>query len=123
MQWAGYTFIDTGDVVFKAYWCKYLKNYLADPEGAADRERYSLMLLVHEAMHVRGERNEQKTECQAIQRHYRTALLLGVPERLARLHSVKNYREQYPRHPYYSAACKPDSEWDEKLSDSTWNFL
>lgn len=122
-QWVGYTFIETGDVVFKGYWCDYLKDHLADPAGAAERERYSLMLLVHEAMHVRGERNEQKTECQAIQRHYRAALLLGVPEELARQHSVMNYQRQFPRHPYYSPNCKPQSEMDEKLADSTWNFL
>ncbi|MGB0867726.1 MAG: hypothetical protein ACPGSC_14535, partial [Granulosicoccaceae bacterium] len=95
MQWAGYTYFETGDVVFKAGWCKNLKDYLANPAKADQRERYSLMLLVHEAMHVRGERNEQKTECEAIQRHYRTALLLGVPEPQAREHSLQYYQQEY----------------------------
>ncbi len=123
MQWAGYTFIDTGDVVFKAGWCKNFKNYLSDPADANSRERYSLMLLVHEAMHVRGERNERKTECQAIQRYYRTALLLGIPEPLAREHGLKYFIEEFPKHPYYSEECSPGGKFDENISDSIWQFL
>lgn len=123
MQWAGYTYFDSGDVVFKAGWCSNLRDYLKDPEGASDRERYSLMLLVHEAMHVRGEHNEQKAECQAIQRHYRTALLMGLPEKFAREDSVRNYTERYAKHPYFSPNCTPDSAMDENLPDSTWQFL
>ena len=123
MQWAGYTFFDSGNVVFKAGWCKKFKNYLRDPASADYRERYSLMLLVHEAMHVRGERNEQKTECQAIQRHYRTALLLGIPEQFAREHSLKYFTEEFPKHPYYSPHCTPGGNLDEELRDSIWQFL
>lgn len=123
MQWAGYTQIETGDVVFKAGWCSNLRDYLSDPAGATDRERYSLLLLAHEAMHVRGEHNEQKTECQAIQRHYRTGLLMGLPEKIAREDSVRNFRERYPRHPYFSPHCTPGSAMDEQLPDSTWQFL
>ena len=120
---AGFAYVGTGDVVFKAGWCKKLKNYLKDPAAANSKERYSIQLLVHEAMHVRGERNEQLTECQAIQRNYRTARMMGVPEKYAIQHSVNYFLNEYPRHPYYDPKCKPGSEMDELLEDSTWNFL
>lgn len=121
--WAGYTFIDTGEVVFKSGWCERLKNYLKAPAEADYSERYSIQLLAHEAMHVRGETNELYTECQAIQRNYRTARMMGVPEEYAVLHSVNYYLNEYPKHPYYDPNCKPGSELDEELTDSTWKFL
>lgn len=120
---AGYAFIDTGEVVFKSGWCKRLKKYLRDPSAADGKERYSIQLLVHEAMHVRGETNEQHAECQALQRNYRTARLMGVPDQYAILHSVNYYLNEYPVHPYFDPNCRPGSELDENLADSTWNFL
>lgn len=123
IQWAGYTYFDTGNVVFKAGWCKTFKNYLSNPAAATQRERYSLTLLVHEAMHVRGEKNEKATECQAIQRHYRAALLLGIPEHIARDHGIRYFTKGFPRHPYYSPQCTPGGVLDEELHDSTWQFL
>ncbi len=78
------------------------------------------MLLVHEAMHIRGELNESKTECQAIQRHVRAAKMLGVPEDVALEHANRYYSEEFSKHPYYSSKCVPGSEWDEKLPDSLW---
>lgn len=116
----GYAYPETGEVVIKTYWCKRLKSYLKNPEAADRRERYSVMLLAHEAMHIRGELNEQKTECQAIQRHIRVAKKLGIPHDLAVKHAKSYYNEEYPDHPYYSRKCHPGSEWDEKLPDSVW---
>ncbi len=123
MTWAGYTYFDTGDVVFKAGWCKQLKRYLKNPDKADQRVRYSVMLLVHEAMHVRGERDEQLTECQAIQRYYRTARMLGVPEDTAKKHGLLYYTTYFPQHPYYSPKCAPGTSMDEELPDSLWQFL
>lgn len=116
----GYAYPDTGEVTIKTYWCKRIKSYLKNPEKADQQERYSVMLLVHEAMHIRGELDEQKTECQAIQRHVRTALMLGVPRDIAIKHARSYYKQEYSRHPYYSPKCRPGSVWDEKLPDSIW---
>ncbi len=116
----GYAYPDTGEVTIKTYWCKRIKSYLKDPENANQRERYSIMLLVHEAMHIRGELNESKTECQAIQRHVRAAKMLGVPHEIAVKHAKLYFLEEFRRHPYYSPECKPGSAWDEKLMDSVW---
>jgi len=116
----GYAYPDTGEVVIKTYWCKRLKAYLKNPEEADQQERYSVMLLVHEAMHIRGELNESKTECQAIQRHIRAAIMLGVDREIAIAHAKRYYLEEFVRHPYYSKKCLPGSQWDEKLPDSVW---
>ncbi len=95
MRWAGYAYFQTGEIVFKAGWCEQLENYLRHPTEANRRERFSFSLLTHEAMHIRNRVNELETECQAIQRNYRTLKLLGLPEAIAREHSVKYYLEEY----------------------------
>jgi len=110
-----------GDIVFQHSWCKTLKAHLADPKNPTERELFSLHLFTHEAMHARGELNEKKTDCQAIQRNYRTAKLLGVPADIAKENAMTFYRTTYRRHPYFSKECVPDSDWNEGLHDSTWN--
>ena len=116
----GYAYPETGEVTIKTYWCKRIKSYLKNPDTADQQERYSIMLLVHEAMHIRGELNESKTECQAIQRHVRAAKMLGVSHEVAVKHAKAYFHEEFRNHPYYSPKCKPGSAWDEKLTDSVW---
>jgi len=116
----GYAYPATGEVVIKTYWCKRLKSYIRNPEKADRRERYSIVLLAHEAMHIRGELHEPKTECQAIQRHVQVAMMFGVPQWLAVKHAKQYYSEGFLNHPYYSAKCHPGSPWDERLPDSVW---
>jgi hypothetical protein len=84
MLYAGHANIETGRIVLQKPWCSRLQTYLSHPAGASDVERYSLHLFTHEAMHVRGEKDEARTDCQAMQRHVRAAGLLGVPAELAR---------------------------------------
>jgi hypothetical protein len=57
-------------------WCGTLMSYLAHPEHATDIEVESLDIFTHESMHIRGEMNEARTECEAVQRNYRVAKLL-----------------------------------------------
>jgi hypothetical protein len=79
-------------------------------------------------MHVRGELNEALTECEAVQRNYRAAKLLGVPDRLAKENALDYYKIIYQRRSgqgfmqaqYYSSECAPGKAMDEHLSDSTW---
>jgi hypothetical protein len=79
-------------------------------------------------MHVRGELNEALTECEAVQRNYRAAKLLGVPDRIARENARDYYKIIYQRRSelgfmqaqYYSRECAPGKAMDEQLSDSTW---
>ena len=52
-------------------------------------------MFTHESMHVRGERNEARTECEAVQRNYRAAKLLGVPDATAKRNALDYYNNLY----------------------------
>lgn len=112
----------TGDIVFQLSWCDKLIDYLDAPLQAERAERYSLMLFTHEVMHIRGELNEQKTECQAIQRNHLAGQMLGVPLDIAILHTLEYFEQEYPRHPYFSDQCAPNKAYDEKLANSIWQY-
>ena len=85
-------------------------------------------MFTHESMHVRGELNEARTECEAVQRNYRAAKLLGVPDPIAKQNALDYYNDSYLHRQdmgimqasYYSSECAPGRAWDEHLSDSTW---
>ena len=87
-------------------------------------------MFTHESMHVRGELNEAKTECEAVQRNYRAAKLLGVPDDIARKNALDYYSILYKRRAiigglagsYYSDQCAPGKAMDEHLEDSTWRI-
>jgi len=125
---AGHANPRTGKIAFQSPWCDVLMSYLAHPGRANRREIESLNMLTHESMHVRGELNEARTECQAVQRDYRAAKLLGVPDRIARENALEYYNTTYQQRgdsgimqgAYYSKECAPGKAWDEHLSDSTW---
>ncbi len=118
----------TGDIVFQAPWCGTLMSYLAHPERASEREIVSLAIFTHESMHVRGELNEALTECEAVQRNYRAARILGVPDAIARRDALAYYDSTYRERgriggmqsAYYSDECAPGRAMDEHLGDSTW---
>lgn len=111
----------TGQIVFQYPMCSTLMNYLDHPDRANEEELYSLNMLTHESMHARGEYNEAKTECQAVQGDYRTAKLLGVPDSVARQNALDYYQKIYMhRASYFSAECAPGRAMDEHLPDSTW---
>ncbi len=119
----------TGEIVFQKPWCSHLRDYLDDPEAADRRAIASLNLFTHEAMHIRGEMNEAVTECQAVQRNYRAARLLGVPDALAKDTALRYYSQLYAQRQgsgefsakYHSSDCAPGKALDERLPDSTWN--
>jgi hypothetical protein len=118
----------TGKIAIQPPGCEVLSAYLRHPSRATPQELWSLGLFTHESMHVRGELNEAKTECEAVQRNYRAAKLLGVPDRVARQNAVDYYNVVYKgrqeRGPmqamYYSGECAPGKAMDEHLSDSIW---
>ncbi|MBX2868627.1 MAG: hypothetical protein KTR18_08125 [Acidiferrobacterales bacterium] len=117
---AGTAYYDTNEIFFESGWCKNFKQYLRDPVNATREQLFSMHIFTHEVMHIRGERNEQKTDCQAIQRNHTVGQLLGIEESIARRNAKIYYFEQYPRHPYFHAECKPGGALDEGLTDSIW---
>ncbi|MFT5708745.1 MAG: hypothetical protein ACI9ES_003049 [Oceanospirillaceae bacterium] len=110
----------TGDIVFQLSWCDKLMDYLANPHQVDTTKRYSLMLFTHEVMHIRGELNEQKTECQAIQRNHIAGELLGISKATALDHTREYFEREYPRHPYFSDKCGPGKAYDEGLTGAIW---
>lgn len=126
---AGHANFETGEIVFQHPWCGRLMDYLSKPAGATQVEIDSLHILVHESMHIRGERNEASADCQAIQREYRASRLMGIPEPVARINSKAYYLGEYQQRAtqggyssqYFSDQCAPGKALDEKLPDTTWN--
>jgi hypothetical protein len=125
---AGHANPQTGQIVFQKPWCARLMAYLSHPAHANDEELVSLDIFTHESMHVRGEMNEARTECQAVQRNYRAAKLLGVSDATAKKNALDYYNDGYQlrgqiggmQAAYYSTECAPGKSMDERLSDSTW---
>jgi hypothetical protein len=125
---AGHANPKTGKIVIQKPWCGTLMSYLRHPSRASEEELESLDMITHESMHVRGELNEAITECEAVQRNYRAAKLLGVPDGVAKRNALDYYNTVYQQRgkigglqgAYYSDQCAPGKSMDERLSDSTW---
>lgn len=125
---AGHANPRTGEIGIQHPWCDRLSSYLSHPGRANELELWSLNIFTHESMHIRGEMNEARTECQAVQRNYRAARLLGVPDRIAKQNALDYYNILYKgraeggimQREYYSNECAPGKAMDEHLEDSTW---
>ena len=81
-----------------------------------------MSVFIHEAMHARGEYNEAKTECQAIQRRIRAEKMFGIPDMFARKNTNRYYNVLYPQHPCFSVDCAKDKALNERLGDSSLGF-
>lgn len=117
---AGTAYFQTGEIFFEDNWCKSFIQYLDHPERASRKELFAMHVFTHEVMHIRGERNESKTDCQAIQRNHTVGELLGVDASIARKNALKYYNTGYQRHPYFDKNCRPRGKYDERLPDSIW---
>ena len=125
---AGHAQFETGRIVFQYPWCARLMDHVKRPQRPSDEELFSMQIFAHEAMHIRGERDEAKTECQAIQRFARASMLFGISEDIARVNGMayfNNYYQQRAQHgemssQYFSPECAPGKALDERLFDSTW---
>jgi hypothetical protein len=125
---AGHANPQTGDIGLQHPWCDTLRSYLDHPNRASKNELWSLAIFTHESMHIRGELNEALTECEAVQRNYRAARLLGVPDATAKRNALDYYNIIYQARgkiggmqaAYHSLECAPGKAMDEHLSDSTW---
>jgi hypothetical protein len=118
---AGTAYFESGEIYFENGWCKSFVKYLNDPENASEDEILSMQVFAHEVMHIRGERNEKRTDCQAIQRNHHIGEMLGVEPLIAKKNALKYFNELYPRHPYYDKNCKSRGQYDEGLDNSIWS--
>ncbi|CAA6811566.1 MAG: Unknown protein [uncultured Thiotrichaceae bacterium] len=117
---AGHANPYTKKVVFQVGWCDALMRYIEDPMGANQEAKFSMHMFTHEAMHIRGEMVEQRTDCQALQRDVEAAVILGVPQHIAKDHTEEFYTTVYPKHPYYTNLCAPGKALDEYLIHPPW---
>jgi hypothetical protein len=125
---AGHANPRTGRIVLQKPWCSTLSAYLRHPSHASQLELNALNMFTHESMHIRGELNEARTECQAVQRNYRAAKLLGVSDITAKQNAMDYFNIIYQQRAaggvlqgsYYSKECAPGGAMDEHLDDSTW---
>lgn len=85
-------------------------------------------MFTHESMHIGGEMNEARAECQAVQHNYRSAKLLGVRDAIAKQNALDYFYNSYLERPnngflqasYCSDQCAPGKAWDKHFTDSTW---
>ena len=118
---AGFVRLSTMVIHMEERTCDDLKEYLKNPAGAGPAELYALHVLSHEAMHVKGELNEYKTDCMAFQRNHTMAKILGVPEGIANQNAIVIHRYRSSNHPYYSRECEPGGPYDENLPGAVWS--
>jgi hypothetical protein len=103
--------------------CHYLSAYRSGDQGhPTEDEVVAVHVLTHESMHMRGEPNEAKAECEAVQRDELTAIALGANQAQARQLSELYYLTVYPRMPddYFSSSCKAGGSMDEGLPSAPW---
>ena len=116
---AGHANPKTGEIGLQHPWCSTLRSYLAHPSRANEEELWSLAMFTHESMHMRGELNEARTECEAVQRNYRAAKLLGVPDAIAKRNALDYYNNLYKERgtqgimqaAYYWTNARPVKPW------------
>lgn len=117
---AGSAYPSTGEIVFHHGWCQQFMAYLDHPENVTDDELFSMHVFTHEVMHIKGEMNERKADCQAVQRNLQAGVLLGVEPSLARKNALSFYQNLYPKHPYFDKQCGPNKALDERLPNTIW---
>jgi hypothetical protein len=105
--------------------CTDLQSYLKDPSKPTLAEVVAVHVLTHESMHLRGEEVEAVAECEAVQRDYTTATLLGATPDEADALARRYWTEAYPNldddnHEYISSDCRRGGKLDEKLAHAPW---
>lgn len=111
------------ETLIKRDQCRLIEEYRAGAHRAPSLEHVmAVHVLTHEAMHMRGERDEAVAECQAVQRDALTARALRATPEQARALARRYWQLVYPRMPadYVSRECRPTGRLDENLVSSPW---
>lgn len=103
--------------------CNDLRGYLDSAKVSPSAGQVlAVHVLTHESMHIAGERNEARTECQAIQRNAKTAELLGAAPDAAQALAREYWESFYPRmrDRYRTSECRAGGSLDETPDDGIW---
>lgn len=113
---SGFVFYDSQNVAhLRRTVCNDLFSWLSGNKRApTDAQVSAVHVVVHEAMHVRGEFNEAKAECFAMQLDADAAVFLGATRSQATALAQQYYRDIYPRMSaeYVSGECAADRALD-----------
>lgn len=124
----GYVPHGSGKLHLRYAICHRLTEVIDSPEPQNRFHSTAVVVLTHEAMHIRGITNEAQTECAAIQRAAQAAILLGVPDANARELARTYWEVQYLQirqaqdSAYYSSECRPKGALDEGLPYPPWDI-
>jgi hypothetical protein len=103
--------------------CRALSSYVRSGGLNPSREEMiAVHVLTHESMHMSGVRSEAESECRAMQRDARMAILLGATRLDARSLASWYWKEVYPRMSpaYRSEDCGPGQALDAGLPEPPW---
>lgn len=113
---SGFVFSDSQNVAhLRRTVCNDLHAWLlSSKRSPTDGQVRAVHITVHEAMHVRGEFNEARAECFAMQQDADAARFLGASRAQAAALAARYYRDVYPRMPaeYVSGECAADHALD-----------
>ncbi|HEX5333201.1 MAG TPA: hypothetical protein VFW79_11215 [Cellulomonas sp.] len=113
---SGFVFSDSQNVAhLRRTVCNDLFAWLRSSKRTpTDAQVRAVHITVHEAMHVRGEFDEGRAECFAMQQDADAARFLGATPAQAAALAQRYYRDVYPRmaEPYVSAECAAGRAYD-----------
>jgi hypothetical protein len=104
--------------------CRDLADYLrSDKTSPSLAQVIAVHILTHEAMHMKGHKNEAETECLAMQNDAATAEALGAPVDAALSLAVSYWENVYPRMPsgYRTDRCGPGEQLDLGEPGAPWS--
>ena len=111
---------DRTDLVGEA--CRDLKAYLGGDREPRTDTATAVHVLAHEAVHLRGVRNEAVTECTSVQLTAETARRLGASREEAQALAMLYWEEVYPLLPrsYRSPECRDGGRLDLNPDSPAW---
>lgn len=91
-------------------------------DGETLKAMHGIVTLAHESWHLRGIRDEARTQCYAVQTTEQVARSLGVPELEARMIALRVAADDAGARPgpYHSPECRPGGDFDLHPETAEW---
>lgn len=102
--------------------CSNLERVWRGKDARSRDATWAILTLAHESWHLRGVKNEARTQCYAIQSVYAVARGLGVDDREARLVAARAALDHARQSPgdYKSPECRPGGTYDLNPHTPHW---
>lgn len=111
----GLAYFDKGLSIIDSARCHdFMAWYLSDKTQANDNQVWSTGVLIHETVHLEGQRDEAITECETMERYERVASeIMGAPRDEA-IRMSEIYKTKFHTHTPKSYQMDCDAYWDSK---------